>query len=147
MGKIKKELLNEINKMKEDAKNHAAEDQKRKEEVDTRNIADGLIFSTEKQLKDLGDKIPADKRPALEGSLEKLKEAYKNGTIESIKSAMEELNKEWSEIASKLYESKGPESSAAEPEAHTGGNERSGKSGSNGEVENAEFEVIDGNNK
>ena len=137
----------EINKMKEDAKNHAAEDQKRKEEVDTRNIADGLIFSTEKQLKDLGDKIPADKRPALEGSLEKLKEAYKNGTIESIKSAMEELNKEWGDIASKLYESPSAESSHAEPEAHTGGNEKSTKGGGNGEVENAEFEVIDGNNK
>ncbi|MEI8185289.1 MAG: molecular chaperone DnaK [Chlorobiaceae bacterium] len=136
----------EINKMKEDAKNHAAEDQKRKEEVDTKNVADGLIFSTEKQLKELGDKIPADKRPALEGSLEKLKEAYKNGTIESIKSAMEELNKEWGDIASKLYESQGAESAQAEPEAHAGGNEKSGK-GSGGEVENAEFEVIDDNKK
>ncbi|MEI6639909.1 MAG: molecular chaperone DnaK, partial [Chlorobium sp.] len=70
----------EINKMKEDAKSHASEDQKRKEEIDTRNVADSLIFSTEKQLKELGDKIPADKRPALEGSLDKLTEAYKNGT-------------------------------------------------------------------
>jgi len=137
----------EINKMKEDAKNHAAEDQKRKEEVDTRNIADGLIFSTEKQLKELGDKIPADKKPGLEGSLEKLKEAYKNGTIESIKSAMEELNKEWGDIASKLYESPGAASSQAEPETHTGGGEKSGKGGSDGEVENAEFEVIDDKKK
>ena len=139
----------EINKMKEDAKAHAAEDQKRKEEVDTRNIADGLIFSTEKQLKELGDKIPADKRPVMEGSLEKLKEAYKNGTIESIKSAMEELNKEWGEIASKLYESQGAESAQAqaEPETHGGSSEKSGKGSSNGEVENAEFEVIDDNKK
>ncbi|MEI6692689.1 MAG: molecular chaperone DnaK [Chlorobium sp.] len=137
----------EINKMKEDAKIHASEDQKRKEEIDTRNIADSLIFSTEKQLKELGDKIPADKRPALEGSLEKLKEAYKNGTIESIKSAMDELNKEWSDIASKLYQSPGPDASQAEPEAHTGGNGKPGKGNTDGEVENAEFEVIDGNNK
>ena len=137
----------EINKMKEDAKDHAAEDQKRKEEVDTRNIADGLIFSTEKQLKELGDKIPADKRSTLEGTLEKLKEAYKNGTIESIKSAMEELNKEWGEIASKLYESQGAESAQAEPEAHSGGNEKSGKTSGGGEVENAEFEVIDDSKK
>ena len=137
----------EINKMKEDAKDHAAEDQKRKEEVDTRNIADGLIFSTEKQLKELGDKIPADKRSTLEGTLEKLKEAYKNGTIESIKSAMEELNKEWGEIASKLYESQSAESAQAEPETHSGGKEKSGAGSGKGEVENAEFEVIDDSKK
>ena len=137
----------EINKMKDDAKIHAAEDQKRKEEIDTRNIADSLIFSTEKQLKDLGDKIPADKRPALEGSLEKLKEAYKNGTIESIKSAMDEVNKEWSEIASHLYQSQGPESSQPEPEAQSGSSEKTRKSGAEGNVENAEYEVIDGNEK
>ncbi len=137
----------EINKMKDDAKAHAAEDQKRKEEIDTRNIADSLIFSTEKQLKELGDKIPADKRPQLEGSLEKLKEAYKNGTIESIKSAMEEVNKEWSEIASHLYQSQDPASSQPEPEAQGGNSEKTRKSGADGNVENAEYEVIDGNEK
>ena len=138
----------EIDKMKQDAKVHAAEDQKRKEEIDTRNVADSLIFSTEKQLKELGDKIPSEKRPALEGSLEKLREAYKNGTIESIKSAMDELNKEWSDIASNLYQSPGQESAQAAPEAHTGGTAgKSGKGAGEGEVENAEFEVIDGNNK
>jgi len=134
----------EIDKMKQDAKMHAAEDQKRKEEIDTRNLADSLIFSTEKQLKELGDKIPADKRPALEGSLDKLREAYKNGTVESIKSAMEELNKEWSDIASKLYQSQSPEASQAPEDAQPGG---SGKSGGDGEVQNAEYEVIDGNDK
>ncbi len=137
----------EINKMKEDAKIHAAEDQKRKEEIDTRNVADGLIFSTEKQLKELGDKIPADKRPVLEGSLDKLREAYKNGTIESIKSAMEELNKEWSDIATNLYQSSGPESSQSEPDAQHDGSGKSRKTGGDGNVENAEYEVIDGNEK
>ncbi len=137
----------EINKMKEDAKIHAAEDQKRKEEIDTRNVADGLIFSTEKQLKELGDKIPAGKRPALEGSLDKLREAYKNGTIESIQSAMEELNKEWSEIATNLYQSSGPESSQSEPDTQHDGNGKGRKTGGDGNVENAEYEVIDGNEK
>jgi len=132
----------EINKMKEDAKNHASEDQKRKEEIDTRNIADSLIFSTEKQLKELGDKIPADKRPALEGSLEKLKEAYKNGTIESIKSAMEELNKEWSDIASNLYQSPGAESGQTEAGQQGENTGTSKKTGEDGNVENAEYEVI-----
>jgi len=137
----------EINKMKEDAKVHAAEDQKRKEEIDTRNVADGLIFSTEKQLKELGDKIPADKRPALEGSLDKLREAYKNGTIESIKSAMEELNKEWSDIATNLYQSQKPESSQPGPDTQHDDSGKGKKTGGDGNVENAEYEVIDGNEK
>jgi molecular chaperone DnaK len=137
----------EISKMKEDAKTHADEDQKRKEEIDTRNIADSLIFSTEKQLKELGDKIPADKRPVLEGSLEKLKEAYKNGTVESLKSAMEQLNKEWSDIASSLYQSPGQESPQQEAETQGGGSEKTKKSAPEGNVENAEYEVIDGNDK
>ncbi|MEI7934215.1 MAG: molecular chaperone DnaK [Chlorobiaceae bacterium] len=137
----------EINKMKEDAKVHAAEDQKRKEEIDTRNVADGLIFSTEKQLKELGDKIPADKRPALEGSLDKLREAYKNGTIESIKSAMEELNKEWSDIATNLYQSQEPESSQPGPDTQHDDSGKGKKTGGDGNVENAEYEVIDGNEK
>ncbi len=132
----------EVNKMKADAKDHAAEDQKRKEEIDTRNKADALIFSTEKQLKELGDKIPAEKRPALEGSLDKLKEAYKNGTIESIKSAMEEINKEWNDIASNLYQSQGPESSQTEPGAQGDGSGKGKKTGGDGNVENAEYEVI-----
>ncbi|EAT58337.1 molecular chaperone DnaK [Chlorobium ferrooxidans] len=135
----------EIEKMKTDAKEHAAEDQKRKEEIDTRNVADSLIFSTEKQLKELGDKIPAEKRPALEGSLDKLREAYKNGTIESIKSAMEEVNKEWSEIASQLYQSPQSEAAHSEPAPQSEGEKR--KSGGDGEVENAEYEVIDDKEK
>jgi len=135
----------EIEKMKRDAKDHASEDQKRKEEIDTRNVADSLIFSTEKQLKELGDKIPAEKRPALEGSLDKLREAYKNGTIESIKSAMEEVNKEWSEIASQLYQSPQSEAAHSEQAPQSEGEKR--KSGGDGEVENAEYEVIDDKEK
>jgi molecular chaperone DnaK len=132
----------EINKMKEDAKVHAADDLKRKEDIETKNVADSLIFSTEKQLKELGDKIPADKRSVLEGALEKLKEAYKNGTIESIKSAMDELNKEWNEIASNLYQSQNPEAAQGEPDVQGGDGAKSKKTGEDGNVENAEYEVI-----
>ncbi|NTW68879.1 MAG: molecular chaperone DnaK [Chlorobiaceae bacterium] len=135
----------EIEKMKQDAKEHAAEDQKRKEEIDTRNVADSLIFSTEKQLKELGDKIPVEKRPVLEGALDKLKEAYKNGTIESIKSAMEEVNKEWSEIASQLYQT--PQSDGSHSDQAPPSGSDSKKSGGDGEVENAEYEVIDDKEK
>ncbi len=134
----------EVEKMKQDAKMHAAEDQKKKEDIETRNTADSLIFSTEKQLKELGDKIPSDRKVSLEGALEKLKEAYKNGTIESIRDAMEQLNKEWNEIASNLYQSQG----AGAPQGGEGAPSGGSTSGANdGEVQNAEYEVIDGNNK
>ncbi|MBM3163432.1 MAG: molecular chaperone DnaK [Chlorobi bacterium] len=137
----------EIEKMKHDAKEHAAEDQKKKEEIDLRNAADSLIFSTEKQLTELGDKIPADRKPRLEGALEKLKEAYKNGTAESIKSAMDELSKEWNDVAQNLYQAPGTETGAPGASGPSAGGDSQEKKGGDGEVENAEYEVIDGNDK
>ena len=137
----------EIEKMKHDAKEHAAEDQKKKEEIDLRNAADSLIFSTEKQLTELGDKIPADRKPRLEGALEKLKEAYKNGTTESIKSAMDELSKEWNDVAQNLYQAPGAEAGAPGASGPSAGGDSQEKKGGDGEVENAEYEVIDGNDK
>jgi molecular chaperone DnaK len=134
----------EIEKMKEDAKVHAAEDQKRKEEIDIRNSADSLIFSTEKQLTDLADKLPADKKAAIESALEKLKEAHKGGSVDAIKPAMDELTKVWSDAASDLYAQQptgGPESAphAPETDGHAG-------KGNDGAV-NAEYEVIDDKDK
>lgn len=135
----------EIEKMKQDAKEHAAEDQKKKEEIDIRNAADSLIFSTEKQMGELGDKIPADKKSRLEGALEKLKEAYKNGTAEAIKTAMDELNKEWNDVASNLYQA--PEAGTGAPNASgPAGNGQNGNQSGDGEVD-AEYEVIDGKDK
>ncbi|UWX57010.1 molecular chaperone DnaK [Chlorobaculum sp. MV4-Y] len=128
----------EIEKMKEDAKAHAAEDQKRKEEIDLKNSADSLIFSTEKQLTELGDKLPADKKAQIESALEKLKEAHKSGSADAIKPAMDELSKVWSEAASNLYGQPGPQ---PESNGHAGANKSS-----DGAV-NAEYEVIDGDDK
>jgi molecular chaperone DnaK len=136
----------EIEKMKQDAKAHAAEDQKRKEEIEVRNSADSLIFSTDKQLSELGDKLPADKKAAIESALEKLKDAHKGGSVEAIKPAMDELTKVWSDAASDLYSQQpagGPEA-GAQP---TDTGKQTGKSGGDGAVENAEYEVIDGNDK
>jgi molecular chaperone DnaK len=134
----------EVEKMKEDAKVHAEEDLKRKEEIEIKNSADSLIFSTEKQLSELGEKIPADRKPVIEGALEKLKDAHKNGTIESIKGAMDELSKVWGEVASNLYQAEAAGAGAPEAEApQDGGSKKSGE----GAVENAEYEVIDGDGK
>nr|Q3APD2.1 RecName: Full=Chaperone protein DnaK; AltName: Full=HSP70; AltName: Full=Heat shock 70 kDa protein; AltName: Full=Heat shock protein 70 [Chlorobium chlorochromatii CaD3] len=134
----------EINKMKDDAKQHADEDKKRKEEIDIKNSADALIFSTEKQLTELGEKIPTDKKSALEGSLDKLRDAYKNGTTESIKSAMDDLNSQWNSIASDLYQS-GAGAAQAQPEApqNSGSSQSSGGDG----AVNAEYEVINDDKK
>lgn len=135
----------EIEKMKNDAKAHAEEDAKRKEEVETKNAADSLIFSTEKQLQELGDKIPADKKAPLESALDKLKEAHKSGSADAIKPAMDEVNTIWNDIASQLYQAPdAPDSGTPNPEAESGKQESSGKT--DGEVD-AEYEVIDGNDK
>ncbi|WP_294343400.1 molecular chaperone DnaK [Prosthecochloris sp.] len=138
----------EIEKMKDDAKQHAAEDEKRKEEIDLKNSADSLIFSTEKQLQELDDKVPSDKKAELESALEKLKEAHKSGSVDSMKPAMDELNKVWSDVASTMYQSQpgetppspGPDTTEAE------GNDKTKKDNGDGEVD-AEYEVIDGNDK
>jgi molecular chaperone DnaK len=135
----------EIEKMKEDAKAHAAEDQKRKEEIEIRNSADSLIFSTEKQLTELGDKLPADKKAEIESALEKLKEAHKSGSAEAIKPAMDELSKVWGEAASNLYQQPGAEPQPG-PQPQTDG--QAGQSGKGGDgAVNAEYEVIDGDDK
>lgn len=134
----------EIEKMKEDAKAHAAEDQKRKEDIDLKNSADSLIFSTDKQLSELGDKLPAKKKSAIESALEKLKEAHKGGSAEAIKPAMDELTKVWSDAASDLYGQQPGAGAEAGPQPGSTG--QSAQGGDGGAV-NAEYEVIDGNDK
>lgn len=124
----------EIQKMREDARAHAEEDRKRKEEVDTRNAADALIFSTERQLKDLGDRIAAEDSRRLNEALEKLRNEHKNGTMATIKAAMEELTKVWQEVSTKLYQ--------GGANASPNGSGASAKS-KEGEVKNADFEVVD----
>ncbi|MBF0586800.1 molecular chaperone DnaK [Prosthecochloris sp. N3] len=137
----------EIEKMKEDAKAHADEDAKRKEQVEIKNNADSLIFSTEKQLNELGDKIPAEKKAPLEDALNKLREAHKSEDIDAIKPAVEEVNKLWNDIASELYQAQGgqPGAEQAAPETGSASQKKSEGTGE-GEVD-AEYEVIDGNDK
>jgi len=99
----KKLSKEEIDKMVKEAEKFAKEDDKRKEEVDTRNQADTMIYTTEKSLKDLGDKIGASDKKKIEGELEALREALKGGDIEKIKKAMEELTKASHKLAEEVY--------------------------------------------
>jgi len=93
----------EIKRMKEEAEANADADRKIKEEADKFNQADSLIFQSEKQLKDFGDKIPADKKSAIEAGLSELKEAHKNRDLVAIETAMTNLNSAWQEASQDMY--------------------------------------------
>ncbi|MCD4774208.1 MAG: molecular chaperone DnaK, partial [Bacteroidales bacterium] len=93
----------EIAKMKEEAERNADADKKQKEEIDKLNSADALIFQTEKQLKEYGDKLPADKKEPIEKALNELKEAHKTKDLSKIEPAMENLNKMWQTASEEMY--------------------------------------------
>ena len=100
----------EIKKMKQDAESHSAEDTKRKEEVEKVNQADSMIFTSEKQLKEYGDKIPADKKTAIESALTELKEAHKEKDLAKIETTLAAINTAWQAASQDMYkESQGAE--------------------------------------
>ena len=131
----------EIEKMRQDARSHAAEDQKRREQADKVNAADSLIFSSEKNLKDYGDKLPAEKRAKIEAALERLKEAHKTQNVPEVESAMDQLNAAWSEASQDLYQAQqaaGDGAETPEPQAADASSE-----GSQKEVRDVDYEVVD----
>ena len=93
----------EVKRMKEEAQANAEADKKEKERIDKLNQADSMIFQTEKQLKDLGDKLPADKKAPIETALNKLKEAHKAQDIAGIDAAMAELNSVFQAASQEMY--------------------------------------------
>ncbi|MBS6547167.1 MAG: molecular chaperone DnaK [Butyricicoccus pullicaecorum] len=99
----------EIDKAMHEAEQFAAEDKKRKEEVEIRNNAEQLVFQSEKALSDLGDKIDASEKSAVESAIEKVKEALKGTDSEMIKMASEGLSKKFGEIAQKVYAQQAPQ--------------------------------------
>ncbi len=93
----------EVEKMKRDAQEHAAEDKKKKEGIDIKNQADSLVFQTKKQIEELKEKITPDAKEKLESEIKKVEDAIATNNSETIKAATEGLNKAWNEIASTLY--------------------------------------------
>jgi molecular chaperone DnaK len=93
----------EIEKMKNEAKANEETDKKEREKVEKLNQADGLIFQTEKQLKEYGDKLPAEKKTDIEVALNKLKDAHKSQDIAAIDAAMNDLNQKWTAASEELY--------------------------------------------
>jgi len=130
----------EIERMKNEAKENEEEDRKVKERVEKLNLADGLIFNTEKQLKEFGDKISADKKAPIEAALEKLKEAHKSEDLDAIDKATEELNNVWSAASEEMYAGGAQQDAGAAGQASDDG----GKSSQNGDddVTDAEFEEV-----
>ena len=131
----------EIKRMKAEAEANAEADKKEKERIDKINQADSMIFQTEKQLKDLGDKFPADKKATIETALNKLKEAHKAQDIAAIDSAMAELNNALQSAAQDLYNAQGQQQAGAQ----NAGNAQAGGNASNkgdGGVTDVDFEEV-----
>ena len=127
----------EIEKMKNEAKANEATDKADRERVDKLNAADGLIFQTEKQFKEFGDKIPADKKGAIETALTKLKEAHKQQDLAAIETGTKELNDAWMAASSEMY-------NASQQGATPGAEEQTGPQpgGPSENVTDAEFEEV-----
>ncbi len=111
----------EIKRMKDEATANAASDAKEKERIDKVNHADSLIFNTEKQLNELGDKLPADKKQPIEAALAKLKDAHKAQDIAAIDAATEELNKVFHAASQEMYNAQAQSQQGA-PQEPQGGN-------------------------
>jgi molecular chaperone DnaK len=94
----------EIDRMKAEAESNAENDKKEREKIDKMNQADSMIFQTENQLKELGDKIPADKKPAIEQALQSLKDAHKSGDVTAIDNAINALNAAWQTASAQMYQ-------------------------------------------
>ena len=134
----------EIEKMKAEAKANEANDKIEKERVEKLNQADSLIFQTEKQLKEFGDKISADKKAPIETALSNLKQAHASQDIAKVDTAMAEMNTAWTAASEEIYKAQaagaaGPEAGAAGPDA-TGGQANAGAT--NDTVEDAQFEEV-----
>jgi molecular chaperone DnaK len=133
----------EIEKMKAEAKANEATDKEAKEKVEKINQADSLIFQTEKQLKEFGDKVPADKKAPIEAALLKLKEAHKAQDIAAIDAAMTEMNTAWTAASEELY--KAQQAAGGTPQPDGDGQPNAGQQNNGGgsdHVEDAQFEEV-----
>ncbi len=133
----------EVKRMKEEAQANAEADKKEKERIDKLNQADSMIFQTEKQLKDLGDKLPADKKAPIEAALNKLKEAHKAQDIAGIDAAMGELNTVFQAASQEMYNAQNAQG-GAQPGPDFG-QQAGGNAGNNkqdGGVTDVDFEEV-----
>ena len=131
----------EIERMKAEAEANADADKKEREKIDKLNQADSMVFQTENQLKELGDKIPADKKAPIEAAAQKLKEAHKAQDLAAIDAATAELNNAWQAASAEMYAQSGAQGGAqgAGAQGAQGGQQASGSAD---DVQDAEFEEV-----
>ena len=136
----------EIERMKAEAEANAEADKKEKERIDKLNQADSMIFTTENQLKELGDKLPADKKAPIEAALQKLKDAHKAQDLAAIDSAMAELNTAFQAASAEMYAQTGAQGGAQGAGFQGGANAGQGNAQNNGKqgdnVQDADFEEV-----
>jgi len=136
----------EIKRMKSEAEANAEADKQAKEKADKINQADSLIFQTEKQLKEFGDKIPADKKKPIEDALAKLKEAHQKQDLAAIDAAMNELNTVFQAASQEMYNASqaqgGPQGGAQSGPTNGGGQQSQSQQKNDGEVTDVDFEEV-----
>ena len=131
----------DIDKMVNDAKKHEQDDKEKREAIDVTNKVEHLIYEIEKNIKEHGDKLDDTEKESLNEKIEALKKAKDSGNVESMKSAMEQLNAVWSTVASKMYDAAKTEETDAGTSEPDSGKKGQGKKES--EIEDADFEVVD----
>ena len=135
----------DVEKAVKEAEQFAAEDAKRKEEVDVRNQGDQMVYQTEKVMEELKDKIDSGDKATLDAALTKLKDALKGTDVEAIKSATEELSKAFYPISEKLYNQAGAQAGGAQGGAGFTGGAQAGGADTDPNVVDADYEVVDDN--
>jgi molecular chaperone DnaK len=141
----------EVEKMKQDAQAHGAEDRKRREDVDLKNQADNLVFQTRKQMKEFGDKMPAAMKNKVDSAADALDAAVKSGLMADVKAKMDALNAAWTEASGAMYQqttAAGAAGAQSGPQPPPGGPADGGAKRKEGKaVEDASFEVVDDKDK
>lgn len=137
----------DIDKAVKEAEQYAAEDSKRKEEIDTRNQGDQMVYQTEKTLSEMGDKLSSEDKSEVEAELSKLKSALAGTDTAAIKSATESLTQAFYKVSEKLYSQTGGAAAGADPNASAGGAQGAQGAGQSGQYYDADYEVVDDDDK
>ena len=131
----------EIKRMKAEAEQNAENDKKERERIDKLNQADSMIFTTENFLKDNGEKIPADQKPAIEEALSKLKDAHKSGDVTAIDTAINNLNTIMQAASQQMYQQAGPQQAGPQPGAGQQAGQQGGQN-TDDNIQDADFEEV-----
>ncbi len=132
----------DIRRMKEEAQSNADADKKMKDEIDKLNQADSMVFQTEKQLKEFGDKIPADKKATIEQAVNDLKNAHKNRDFAGIDRAMASLNSIWQTASEEMYKNASQAGPQGNPNQEPNQSQQGPKGSGNDEVTDVDFEEV-----